>query len=557
MTEQLSQLFDEIWEWQMETDPLSATFYGDHRYNDRLPSLRLEDIEEQATKKREFVEKLQQINVDELKQTDQINHKIMHRLLDEKLQSFHFNMHLMPLSQVHGFHVYLPELPNYTVLRAAKDYEMYITRLQKIPQYIEEHIELMRVGLQKGCTLPKVALSSCTKSISTQAKQKVDENPLFQPFLKIPVTIENGQELKESGEQAVQEIQQSYQNFLQFLSEEYITNTREEIGISAIPNGKACYEFLVKSQTTLDVTPQEVHDIGLREVERIKAEMLKILEQVNFSGDLEQFCKFLHSDERFYAKSEKQLLAEVSFILKTMDGKLPQLFSHLPRTPYGIKKVPDQVAARMPAAYYMPAPGDGNGAGFYFVNTYNLESRPLYELEALSLHEAVPGHHLQIAIQQELTELPKFRRFARFLGFLEGWALYCEKLGKEIGFYEDPYSDFGRLSFEMWRACRLVVDTGLHYFGWSRQQAIDYLSSHSSLTKHSVTVEVDRYISLPGQAVSYKMGELKVSALRKLAEEGLQEKFCVREFHHVFLKEGAIPLNILEENIKSYVAQGK
>lgn len=557
MMEQLSQLFDEIWEWQVETDPLSATFYGDYRYNDRLPSFRLEDIEQQAEKNAEFVQRLQQINAEQLSESDEINRKIMLQLLDEKLQSFHFNMHLMPISQIHGFHVYLPELPNYTVFRTLNDYEMYITRLQKIPQYIAEHIELMRVGLQKGCTVPKVALSSCQKSISTQMNQKVQENPLFQPFTKIPTTITNGEQITELGLQAIQKIQQSYQEFLQFLSEEYIANTRETIGISAIPNGKACYEFLVKSQTTLDVTPQQVHETGLREVERIKTEMLEILKKVNFNGNLEQFCKFLHSDEKFYAKSEKQLLAEVSFILKTMDGKLPQLFSHLPRTPYGIKKVPEQVAPRMPTAYYMPAPGDGHGAGFYFVNTYNLESRPLYELEALSLHEAVPGHHLQIAIQQELSELPKFRRFARFLGFLEGWALYSEKLGKEVGFYEDPYSDFGRLSFEMWRACRLVVDTGLHYFDWSRQQAIDYLSSHSSLTKHNITVEVDRYISLPGQAVSYKMGELKVSAMRKFAEEELQDKFCIRAFHHVFLKEGAIPLNILEENIKAYVAHNK
>ncbi|WP_372371331.1 DUF885 family protein [Candidatus Uabimicrobium sp. HlEnr_7] len=557
MEQALAQLLDEIWEWEIKNDPLSATFYGDHRYNNVLPSFKLEAIEKQANENKDFLDRLQQIDAENLSHSDEVNRKIMEQLLDEKLQSFSFQMHLMPISQIHGFHVYLPELPNYTPFETEQDYDIYIERLRNIPQFINEHIELMRIGLEKGYSIPKVALSSCLKSVTTQMNQDVAESPLFRPFLQMPETVKQSQNMTSNAEKAISDIQSSYEGFVQFLTNEYMTNTRETIGISDIPDGKACYEFLVKSQTTLDVTPQEVHDIGLQEVARIQSEMLGIVEKVNFDGNLEQFSKYLHNEERFYAKTEKELLAEVSLILKTMDGKLPQLFHHLPRTPYGIKKVPEQIAQRMPTAYYMPAPGDGNGAGFYFVNTYNLKSRPLYELEALSLHEAVPGHHLQIAIQQELTNLPKFRRFARFLGFLEGWALYSEKLGKEVGFYEDPYSDFGRLSFEMWRACRLVVDTGLHYLGWSRQQAIDYLSGYSSLTKHNIEVEVDRYISLPGQAVSYKMGELKVSALRKLAENELQENFCVREFHHIFLKEGAIPLNILEDNVKQYIADNK
>ncbi len=305
--------------------------------------------------------------------------------------------------------------------------------------------------------------------------------------------------------------------------------------------------------TTLDVDPQQVHDTGQAEVRRIKAEMEALIKQVGFQGDFKAFVEHLRNDPQFYADSPEQLLKEVSLVLKRMDGELPKLFRKLPRTPYGIREIPDFIAPRTTTAYYQPPAGDGSRAGFYYINTYNLKSRPLYEIEALSLHEAVPGHHLQIALAQEQDEVPPFRRFAGFTAFVEGWGLYAERLGLEVGFYQDPYRNFGRLSYEMWRACRLVVDTGMHYLGWTREQAIQFMADNTALSLHNITAEVDRYIAWPGQAVAYKTGELKIRELRRLAEERLKDRFDVREFHDVVLANGAVPLSVLEANVKAWL----
>jgi uncharacterized protein (DUF885 family) len=290
-------------------------------------------------------------------------------------------------------------------------------------------------------------------------------------------------------------------------------------------------------------------------VKRIRGEMEAIIKEVGFDGDFAEFVEYLRTNPEFYADTPEQLLKEVSLVLKTMDGQLPQLFKTLPRTPYGIREIPAYIAAQTTTAYYQPPAGDGTRAGYYYVNTSNLKSRPLYEIEALSLHEAVPGHHLQIAIQQELVGMPEFRRFAGFTAFVEGWGLYAERLGLECGFYEDPYRDFGRLSYEMWRACRLVVDSGMHYLGWTRQQAIDYMAANSGLTLHNITTEVDRYIAWPGQALAYKVGELKIRQLRSLAEEQLGPKFDVREFHDVVLGSGGVPLDVLEQNVTAWIGK--
>jgi uncharacterized protein (DUF885 family) len=309
--------------------------------------------------------------------------------------------------------------------------------------------------------------------------------------------------------------------------------------------------------TTLDLSPEQVHATGQAEVERIRREMDAVIQGVGFHGDLASFLEHLRSEPRFYATSPEQLLKEVTFVLKKVDGELPKLFKTLPRTPYGIRTVPSYLAPKTTTAYYQQPAGDGSQAGFYFVNTYNLKSRPLYEIEALSLHEAVPGHHLQIALQQELVGLPQFRRFAGVTAFVEGWGLYAERLGREIGCYQDPYSDFGRLTYEMWRACRLVVDTGMHYFGWSREQAIQFMARNTALSMHNITAEVDRYISWPGQALAYKTGELKIRELRSLAENELKQRFDIREFHDAVLGAGAVPLTVLEDNVRQYIAAKK
>ena len=336
------------------------------------------------------------------------------------------------------------------------------------------------------------------------------------------------------------------------MTEDYIPGARDTIGASELPNGRAYYAYLVGHFTTMDVTPDDVHQIGLEEVSRIRREMDDVIEEVGFEGDFAAFLAFLRTDPQFYPESPEELLKEASFIAKKMDGMLPSLFKTLPRQPYRVAPVPDHIAPKYTAGRYVGAPIDSTEPGTYWVNTYKLDSRTLYTLEALTLHEAVPGHHLQNALRQELTELPEFRRYSG-IGVYGGWGLYSERLGLEAGFYEDPYSNFGRLTYEMWRACRLVVDTGLHAKGWTRRQAIDYLASHTALSLHEISTETDRYISWPGQALGYKMGELKIRELRERAENILGKDFDVRAFHDVILLNGPVPLPILDDLVTAWI----
>jgi uncharacterized protein (DUF885 family) len=378
----------------------------------------------------------------------------------------------------------------------------------------------------------------------------------YEPLRQFPAEMPRETQSKlaaEAGEAIRHSIVPGYRRFLNFMREEYVPAARGEIAASALPRGREFYRHRVRRFTTLDLTPEEVHQRGLAEVERIGREMRTAIERSGFKGDFAAFVDHLRTDEQFYADSPEELLKEVAYVLKRIDGQLPKLFGKLPRTPYGIREVPAYIAPRTTTAYYMQPTGDGTEAGFYYVNTYNLRSRPLYEIEALSLHEAVPGHHLQLALQQELENLPNFRRFSGFTAFVEGWALYAERLGLELGFYQDPYSDFGRLSYEMWRACRLVVDTGMHYLGWTREQAIDFMAKHTALSMHNIRSEVDRYIAWPGQALAYKTGELKIRELRQLAEEKLADRFDVRQFHDVALGSGSVPLDVLEENVRRWM----
>jgi uncharacterized protein (DUF885 family) len=399
-------------------------------------------------------------------------------------------------------------------------------------------------------------LQGYEETITAHIVQDPTKSLLFSPFRNFPQELTEG-EAKQLGEQAVASIRDTvvpaYKRFHNFMRRIYIPAARGTIGASALPDGREFYRYRVRHFTTLEVSPDEVHQLGLTEVARIKSEMLEIIEQVEFSGDFTEFLQFLRTDPRFYPTNADDYLKETAYILKRMDGELPKLFLNLPRNPYGLKVIPAYIAPKTTTAYYQPPPASGKLAGQYFLNTYNLKSRPLYELEALSLHEAVPGHHLQIALQQELTDLPLFRKYSGFTAFVEGWALYAERLGLEVGFYKDPYSNFGRLSYEMWRACRLVVDTGIHYQGWTRKQAIDYMIQYTSLSRHNIVAEVDRYISWPGQALAYKIGELKIRELREKATKQLGSQFDIREFHDAVLRNGAVPLPILELNIESFI----
>lgn len=554
--DQLQQLFADAWEHELREDPLFATHYGDRRYNHRLPSVTVADYERRLECERGFLDRWRAIDRDQLPPRQRISYDIFGRLKQDLVTEYEFQTYLMPITNRSGFHISFPDLPRDIPLARVEDYDNYIGRLGGFALYTAQHMELMRAGIAEQLTLPAVVLRSYEQPIKSQMVEDPTQSLLYKPFLEFPQAISAADRarLAEAGRQAIAEsVVPAYRSFLEFMTQEYVPAARGQVGASALPRGREYYRHRVRQFTTLDLAPEEVHETGLAEVARLRAEMLGIIEQVGFQGDFDAFVEFLRSEPRFYVDTSDQLLKEVGYVLKRMDGELPRLFKTLPRQPYGIREIPAFIAPSTTTAYYSPPAGDGSRAGYYYVNTFDLKSRPLYEIEALSFHEAVPGHHLQIALQQELGDLPPFQRFAGITAFVEGWALYAERLGLEVGFYQDPYSNFGRLSYEMWRACRLVVDTGIHYMGWSREQAIDFMAANTALTRHNMTTEVDRYISWPGQALAYKIGELKIRKLREEAEQRLGERFDVREFHDAILRQGAVPLALLEELVKQYI----
>ncbi|MGI9179859.1 MAG: DUF885 domain-containing protein [Longimicrobiaceae bacterium] len=557
---QLEQLFAEDWEFRLRESPLLATNLGDPRYNALLGSVSAADEERRAAEVRGFLARLQRIDRASLPREEQISYDIYRRLRENELQAFEFRDYLMPITNREGFHTSFPQLPDRQPLTTVQDYENYIGRLRAFREYATQHVELMRTGVRDGYALPRVVLTGVEETIQPHIVTDPAQSLLWKPFAEFPASVPQGERarLQAAGREAIRgSVVPAYQEFLEFMTGEYVPGARQTIAARDLPNGQEYYEYLVRSYTTLDVTPDEVHQRGLSEVSRIRAEMEEIMRQAGHRGSFQEFLTFLRSDPRFYVDSPEELLRHTSLVLKRMDGQLPRLFGRLPRMPYGIREIPAFIAPRTTTAYYSRPSGDGTRSGTYWVNTYDLRSRPLYEVEALSLHEAVPGHHLQIALQQELEGIPSFRRFSGFTAFTEGWALYAERLGLESGFYTDPYSNFGRLTYEMWRACRLVVDTGMHYKGWTRQQAIGFMAENSALSLLNITNEVDRYIAWPGQALAYKTGELKIRELRQEAERELGTSFDVRAFHDVVLGSGAVPLTVLEENVRRYIAEAR
>ena len=556
----LHDLFRREWQLRLRENPLFATSVGVHEYDDRMPSENLADQARRAEAARGLLKELEGIDLQGLGEDDRINHQMFGRQLRDRIASFEFGEHLIPFNADSGFHSDLARLPDQVPLATVRDYENYIARLRAVPRYFDDHLELLREAIARGITIPRVTLTGIEVTMQTHIVDDPAKSVFWAPFESFPTTVPQAQRerLRAAGREAIRDsVVPSYKKLLDFMTREYIPKARTTLGASELPRGRDYYTFLVRRYTTLDLTPDEVHQTGLREVERIRKEMDEVIRQVGFKGDFAAFLKHLRTDPRFYAKTPEELLEKASRIAKRMDGKLPSLFKTLPRLPYGVAPVPADIAPKYTGGRYVDAPVGSTEPGWYWVNTYALESRPLYNLEALTLHEAVPGHHLQIALAREHEGVPEFRRFSYLSAFGEGWGLYSEHLGLEAGFYTDPYSNFGRLTYEMWRACRLVVDTGIHWKGWTRDQVIEYLATRTALPLHEVQTETDRYISWPGQALAYKTGELKIRELRARAEKELGEKFDVREFHDAVLANGSVPLPVLEQAIERYIEKAK
>jgi uncharacterized protein (DUF885 family) len=553
----LHGLFEREWQWRLEDWPLLATSIGDYRYDDRLPDVSLKAWSQRAERTNAFLMELGRIDRNTLSPADHINYDMFKAQLEERRETIRFDEHLMPLNADSGFHTDFPLVPKQMRFASAQDYEKYVARLKAFSRYVDDNIALMREGLRKGMTIPRAALAGVESSLDPLLPDDPTKSALWEPFARIRSALDQAtrERLQAEGRRAVAEsVTPAYRRFRTFLTQEYLPGARTTLAATALPNGQDYYAFLVRKFTTLNLKLDEVHRTGLEQVAALQEEMDAAMRRSGFKGALPAFLTFLRTDPRFYVTSGEALLKEASYIAKRMDGKLPSLFGRLPRQPYGVEPVPDFLAPKYTAGRYVNNPPGGTEPGYYWVNTHALNTRPLYNLEALTLHEAVPGHHLQIALSYELEGLPPFRRWTYIPAFGEGWGLYSEWLGLEAGFYTDPYSDFGRLTYAMWRAARLVVDTGLHAKGWTRQQAIDYLAQHTALSLHECTTETDRYISWPAQALSYKTGELKIRELRRRAEQALGARFDLRRFHDTVLGNGSVPLTVLEQVIDDFIA---
>lgn len=527
--------------------------------NNQLPDLSPKKLAEQHQALLAIYQRLTQVTTESLSRDDAINHSVLLYTIKNQLDNYTNHEHYMPLTAESGFHVWISRINRQVSFKTVQDYDDYLARLLALPQYFSQQMFWMDKGIQEGITQPKVVLKGFEESIKAFIKKDVTQSTYYQPFLVMPahLTSESKSNLRAKAVSIIsQTVMPSYQQYYDYMVQRYQPNARANIAASSLPNGNKYYLNRLQHYTTLPISIDEVHQTGLAEVKRIRREMDNIIQQLNFSGSFADFVDFLRTDKQFYATSPEGLLKEAAFIAKKMDAQLPRFFKTLPRTPYGVIEVPANIAPKYTTGRYS-GPSRDDQAGNYWVNTYRLDRRPLYVLEALTLHEAVPGHHLQSSIAREMENVPKFRNSTYISAFGEGWGLYSEYLGLEAGFYQDPYSDFGRLTYEMWRACRLVVDTGMHAKGWSRERAMNFLADNTALSLHNVKTEIDRYISWPGQALSYKMGELTIKKLRKLAEEELAENFDLRDFHDQVLKNGSMPLSMLEVLMNEYIADKK
>lgn len=558
-SEALQTVIDDHWAWTLEENPTFATSLGVRDYDDRLGSVSLEAADRSVAKGAGFIERLEGINVDELATSEQVNYKLLLLDLRNDAAAARFGGKYLVMTNRNGPHTFISGLPDRLPFFTKADFESYVARLGDIPRYLLEATDTLGAGVAAGWTQPCAPMAGVEQSIRFHVVDSAADSVFMKPFETKPATVaaRDWKRMKSRAQKTiVQKVIPAITQYADFYADSYAPACRQEVGALALPDGDDYYAHRVRVFTTTDKSPDEIHQLGLSEVARIRAAMMDIIKEVEFDGDFDAFQNFLRTDAQFYAKTPEELIAATSVIAKKADGALPRLFTQLPRMPYTVKPVPADIAEGTTTAYYERPAGDGSRAGVYRINTSLLDQRPLFELEALSLHEAVPGHHFQIALSQELT-LPNFRKFGGFTAFTEGWGLYAESLGLDAGFYEDPYANFGRLSYEMWRACRLVVDTGMHSKSWSKEQAVAFMTENTALSLHNIEAEVNRYITWPGQALAYKIGELKMQELRQRASAALGPDFDLRRFHDTLLENGAVPLSVLEENIDAWIAAEK
>lgn len=551
----LWQLFDRHHEYNMRTYPTWATYEGDRRYDDKLTDNSLEAIKARYDSTRMFLALMEEIPYDELSDADKLNYDLFKNDFVNSLEAEKFHYEYMPIGQQSGIHIGFPQIINSQPLGNSEEYGKYFSRLRAFPLQVDNVIEAMRMGIQTGLMPPKFIME---QTLTQMKNIYSNDDPSKSPFYKSPEGINAPEETKQTLDRELKSIimnniNPAYVKLHDFVRDEYLPLCRTDAGIWSLPNGKELYEYSIKNYTTTDMTADEVFNTGMNEVTRIKAEMEKVKDEIGYKGTLSEFNEYLKTDPQFYYTDKEDLMQGYRDILKNMDTKLPALFGTLPKAPYDVKEIEEFRAKSAPAAYYYSAPEDRSRPGYFYVNTYDLSARPKYTMTALALHEAVPGHHLQITISQELENMPKFRQGGGETVFVEGWGLYAEHLGYESGMYEDLYQKYGALTFEMWRACRLVVDAGMHSKKWSREQAYKFLTENTPGSDLDMASEIDRYISWPGQALAYKIGELKIKELRKKSEERLGSNFDVREFHDVVLRNGALPINLLEKMVEEWL----
>ena len=555
----LNDLFEEYWQASLEHSPEFASALGDKRYNDRIDDYSVKAENAWLEREENFMMRLAAIDPAGFTGQEKISRELLLRQFADNAEAAGFKEWEMPLNQMGGVYTNYPQLAAELSFTTVQDYDDWIARLHAIPRAFDQVTTNMSIGMDDHRVPPKYLLEKALEQVKALATQTPENSPLALPLKKFPaaVTPAESERIKAETLDAIgKEVLPAYKRFARFLEVSYIPAGRAEPGVWALPDGAKYYAFQIRRETTTNLTAEQIHQIGLDEVKRDEAEMLVIAQKLGFA-DLNSFRASLKTNPRLKAASGDALMAAYSGYVKQMQGKLPQLFGRLPKAPLEVAAVPDYIAKNMYPAYYEPGTPDGSRPGRLRVNLYNATERNLDQVEAIAYHEGIPGHHLQISIAQELTGLPDFRKHEDYTAFVEGWALYSERLGKDVGFYQDPYSDYGRLEADIWRAIRLVVDTGVHSQHWSRQQMVDYFHDHSAMDETTIQTEVDRYIAWPGQALAYKVGQLKILELRERAKKALGDKFDLRAFHDQVLDSGALPLDVLSDRIDGWIAGQK